>query len=514
MGWRTKIGPVSSGIGRCLPVRASITVMNHAHGGVLGMRGTKDRRRTKSVHGMFRRAWGRMALRPLAWSLCVGLLGVASAQVVPDRNAPNGEQPTVLGASNGVPVVNIQTPSPGGVSRNAYQQFDVDRQGAILNNARGAAQTQLGGWILGNPHLSGGSARVILNEVHSVNPSQLRGYIEVGGQRAQVVIANPAGIDCDGCGFINANRATLTTGTPQFSGNTLDAYRVRDGKVRIFGRGLDASQKDYAEILARSVEINAGIWANQLRVVTGPNTVQASDGSVRCTESAPAGSKPAYALDIAQLGGMYAGKIFLIGTEAGLGVRNAGTLGAQAGDLVVTTAEGRLENRGTLQARGNTQIDAHSDVQNGGVISAGRALHVQTAGTLDNQQGQLNAGRLDIAAQALRNTGGRIEQVGAQALAIRAQTLDNHGQGQIGVAEVPAQPSGSASAGPASGPSGTGSQTVPGGNGANRDANDQPALPALADGQITIAETLDNSGGTVRAGGAISAQAARLSTTE
>ena len=355
------------------------------------MRGTKDRRGTKSVHGMFRRAWGRMALRPLAWSLCVGLLGVASAQVVPDRNAPNGEQPTVLGASNGVPVVDIQTPSPGGVSRNAYRQFDVDRQGAILNNARGAVQTQLGGWILGNPHLSGGSAKVILNEVHSANPSQLRGYIEVGGQRAQVVIANPAGIDCDGCGFINANRATLTTGTPEFNGNTLDAYRVRDGKVRIFGRGLDASQTDYAEILARSVEINAGIWANQLRVVTGPNTVQASDGSVRSTDSTPTGSKPAYALDIAQLGGMYAGKIFLIGTEDGLGVRNAGTLGAQAGDLVVT-AEGRLENRGTLQARGNTRIDAHSDVQNRGVISASRALHVQTAGTLDNQQGQLNAG--------------------------------------------------------------------------------------------------------------------------
>ena len=197
---------------RALFARARMgNVMNHAHGGVLGMRGTKDKRRTKSVHGMFRRAWGRMALRPLGWSLCVCVLGVASAQVVPDRNAPGGEQPTVLGASNGVPVVNIQTPSPGGVSRNAYQQFDVDRQGAILNNARGAAvQTQLGGWILGNPHLSGGSAKVILNEVNSANPSQLRGYIEVGGQRTQVVIANPAGIDCDGCGFIVNNGIKMT----------------------------------------------------------------------------------------------------------------------------------------------------------------------------------------------------------------------------------------------------------------------------------------------------------------
>ena len=454
------------------------------------------------------------ALRAIPFALWAALGWVAvvapgQTQIVPDHSAPTNQQPSVQAAGNGVPVVNIQTPSPGGVSRNHYQQFDVDRQGAILNNARGNVQTQLGGWIQANPHLAGGSAQVILNEVNSTNPSQLRGYLEVGGQRASVVIANPAGIDCDGCGFINANRATLTTGIPQFSGNTLDAYRVQDGRVRIFGRGMDASQTDYAEILSRAVEVNAKIWANQLRVVTGSNTIQASDGAVRSTDSAPTGSKPAYALDIAQLGGMYAGKIFLIGTEDGLGVRNAGTLSAQSGDLVVS-ADGRLENRGTLQARGNTQIETHSEVQNSGVISAGRALQLKTTGLLDNQQGQLNAGRLDLTAQHLRNTGGRIEQTGTQALAIRAQTLDNHGQGMIGVAPPASNPSGGASAGPASGGSGSGSQTAPGSNGAD---GGEPALPALADGQITVAETLDNSGGTLRAGGAISAQTARLDNT-
>ncbi|MHA6848929.1 filamentous hemagglutinin N-terminal domain-containing protein, partial [Ralstonia syzygii] len=167
---------------------------------------------------------------------------LAQAQIVADPGAPRGQQPTVLNAANGVPLVNIQTPSAGGVSRNTYGQFDVNQQGAILNNARSSAQTQLGGWVQGNPWLATGTARVILNEVNSSNPSQLRGYVEVAGDRAQVVIANPAGISCDSCGFINSNRVTLTTGTPILNGGNLDGYRVQNGTVSITGGGLDTSR--------------------------------------------------------------------------------------------------------------------------------------------------------------------------------------------------------------------------------------------------------------------------------
>ena len=146
------------------------------------------------------------------------------AQIVADPGAPGRQRPTVLAAPNGVPLVNIQTPSAAGVSRNTYSQFDVQRNGVVLNNSRTNAPSQLGGWVQGNPWLAGGSARVILNEVNSANPSQLRGYVEVAGPRSEVIIANPAGIQVDGGGFINASRATLTTGTPQFGAQgSLDA---------------------------------------------------------------------------------------------------------------------------------------------------------------------------------------------------------------------------------------------------------------------------------------------------
>ena len=70
---------------------------------------------------------------------------VAQAQIVADPSAPGSQRPTVLSAANGVPLVNIQSPSAAGVSRNTYSQFDVQAPGAILNNARSNAQTQLGG---------------------------------------------------------------------------------------------------------------------------------------------------------------------------------------------------------------------------------------------------------------------------------------------------------------------------------------------------------------------------------
>jgi filamentous hemagglutinin family protein len=84
--------------------------------------------------------------------------------------------------------------------------------------------------VAGNPWLAKGEAKVILNEVNSRDPSNLNGMIEVAGKKAQVVIANPAGITCNGCGFINANRATLTTGQAQLKTAISPAFRSSAAK--------------------------------------------------------------------------------------------------------------------------------------------------------------------------------------------------------------------------------------------------------------------------------------------
>ena len=160
-----------------------------------------------------------------------------------------------------MPQINIQTPSAAGVSRNTYSQFDVQSNGAILNNSRTNTSTQLGGFVAANPWLATGEARVILNEVNSSNPSHLNGFVEVAGCRAEVIIANPAGIQVNGGGFINASGVTLTTGTPVMNSGHLDAFRVQGGSVKIEGLGLDTSTADYTTILARAMQVNAGLWA-------------------------------------------------------------------------------------------------------------------------------------------------------------------------------------------------------------------------------------------------------------
>ncbi|MDZ5604334.1 hemagglutinin repeat-containing protein [Pseudomonas sp. RP23018S] len=367
-----------------------------------------------------------VTLRPLRFALmsALGLISVVSplawADIVADHGAPPGQQPVIINAANGVPQVNIQAPSAAGVSHNSYSQFDVNAQGAILNNARTNTQTQLGGWVEGNAQLANGTARVILNEVNSSNPSQLRGYVEVAGDRAQVVIANPSGIACDGCGFINANRATLTSGNVQMQDGQLQGYRVEAGKVVISGKGLDASQTDYTDVIARSVEVNAGLWAKDLRVTSGANQVNADN--TQATPINGSGETPQVAIDVAQLGGMYAGKIKLVGTEAGLGVRNAGQIGSSAGDVVIN-ADGRLGNSGQISSSQNLQVDSAQGIDNSGSLYSKGDATLSSRGDINNQG--VVAAQQNVNASARTVQGGRQSVWGAGVAA--DGTLDGNG---------------------------------------------------------------------------------------
>ncbi|MBT2375601.1 hemagglutinin repeat-containing protein, partial [Pseudomonas fluorescens] len=359
---------------------------------------------------------------------------------------------TVGQAGNGVPVVNIATPNGSGLSHNQFKDYNVGANGVILNNGGGPTQnTQLGGIILGNPNLKGGSANIILNEVNGGSPSQLRGYTEVAGQSAKVIVANPYGISCSGCGFINTPNVTLTTGKPILDNGRLDRYQVDGGAVTIDGQGLNASNVDRFEIITRSAKINAQINARNLTVIAGRNDVNAQ--TLNATARADDGSaKPELAIDSSALGGMYAGAIRLVGTEAGVGVKLDGTLAASGGDIQLD-ANGHL-SMAQAAASGAVNVKAASlDAQ--GPIYAGTALDVQTQGDLNSRKtlaardsitlssgGQLTnngiieagvnadntrnaTGDASLTAQTLNNTGTSV--IASRALTINAQALNNQG---------------------------------------------------------------------------------------
>ncbi|MFJ5400238.1 filamentous hemagglutinin N-terminal domain-containing protein, partial [Pectobacterium sp. CHL-2024] len=297
-------------------------------------------------------------------------------------------------AGNGVPVINIATPNSAGISHNQYHDFNVDKPGLILNN--GTAQlnpTQLGGLIQNNPNLKGKAADAIINEVVSTNRSTLAGYLEVGGKQASVIVANPNGITCDGCGFINTPQVTLTTGKPQLDAQgNLQHIDVKRGDITLTGQGLDASKSDYLSLIARTAQIDAGLNANDARIVLGANQVDAT-GKVTA-QAADSGVK--VALDTGALGGMYTNRIKLVSSDKGVGV-NVGNLSARSGDITLS-ANGKL-SLGDAVAKGSIQADADAlalrGKQQGGdalMLNAKRDITLQDATLRAGQNIELTSG--------------------------------------------------------------------------------------------------------------------------
>lgn len=266
-----------------------------------------------------------------------GASGMASGPIMPDPKAEARHQPQVEETANSIPLVNITAPSSGGVSRNEYQTFNVPDKGAILNNSYTLSKTELAGYVQGNNNLAERPAKIIVNEVTGAGSTAMDGFLEVAGNRADVVIANPNGITVNGGGFINTGKAFLTTGKPVYDGEDhLQRFDITGGDILIEGKGLGGKEAGSLAILSRAVKINAGIWAEDLHITTGANTVDAKTLEASAIEGK--GGRPAFALDTAAIGGMYAGRITLVGTEKGLGVNNSGTWSAEETSPLTGTA--------------------------------------------------------------------------------------------------------------------------------------------------------------------------------
>ncbi|WP_316144010.1 two-partner secretion system putative hemagglutinin TpsA2 [Pseudomonas aeruginosa] len=428
----------------------------------------------------------------LAGILFLNPIVAAAAGLALDKAA--GGNTGLSQAGNGVPVVNIATPNGAGLSNNHFRDYNVGANGLILNNATGKTQgTQLGGIILGNPNLKGQAAQVILNQVTGGNRSTLAGYTEVAGQSARVIVANPHGITCQGCGFINTPRATLTTGKPIMDGQRLERFQVDGGDIVVEGAELNVGNLEQFDLITRSAKLNAKLYAKNLNIVTGRNDVQAD--SLQATPRAADGSeKPQLAIDSSALGGMYAGAIRLVGTEQGVGVKLAGDMAASGGDIRIdasgklslaqassqgdlkiaaqavelngkTYAGGSAEirsaeelvNRQSLAARERIALEA-AHIDNAGVIEAGvepderrnargdlelrsgtlrnagslvasRALEAKASQALDNQGGSLKGATVRVDAGHLNNRGGKLLAEGE--LRVEASSLDNRQDGLL-----------------------------------------------------------------------------------
>ncbi len=333
-------------------------------------------------------------------------------------------------AANGVPVVNIATPNQSGISHNKYNDYNVAKEGLILNNTTGQLNaTQLGGIIQGNPNLKAGQeAKGIINEVTGANRSQLQGYTEVAGKAANVIVANPYGITCNGCGFINTPQATLTTGKPVFDVNgNLQALDVTKGSITIEGTGLDGNQSDAVAIISRATALNAALYAKEVKVIAGANRVGV-DGKISALNGE--GEVPKVAVDTGALGGMYANRIRLVSSEKGLGV-NLGNLNARQGDITLD-ASGKLVVSNSLASGALTVKGQHVTLT--GDHKAGDDLTISSQGDIAlNQTTLLSDKNLYLSADGtLAQNGGTL--TAGQNLALRAKQINQQQTAQVDAA--------------------------------------------------------------------------------
>jgi filamentous hemagglutinin len=341
--------------------------------------------------------------------LTISLIALQIWQPVLADVVANHPQITQSHAANGVPIINIATPSQSGISHNTYGRLDVDAAGLIFNNSGQPVNTQLGGYIPGNANLAQGSARLILNEVSGSLPSQLNGYMEIAGQKAEMVIANPAGITCNGCGFINTSRGTLTTGKPLFGNDgALNGFQVNNGQLVIDGLGLNASNTDRLSLYSRALVLNAELHAKDLQVVTGVNSINALTGAA--TAQSVSSDVPFFAIDSSNLGGMYANRIRLVGTEAGVGMRMAAPVAAMNGNLEITNNGDVRLARSSASSGLNVQTPGHLELT--GAMTSDGSIAMTVGRSLLSSVSVEAGGNLDIQANALQNSGSYLRAEG------------------------------------------------------------------------------------------------------
>ncbi|RKP53519.1 filamentous hemagglutinin N-terminal domain-containing protein, partial [Pararobbsia silviterrae] len=376
-------------------------------------------------------------------------------------------------SASGIPVVNITTPvGPKGVSNNPLTDYNVGTSGVVIANNGVPAQTQIAGWVQGNPFIGNNPAQRILFQVTGGNVSQLLGPSEIAGHAAPLVVANPAGIACSGCGFVNVPRVTLSTGLPSFDADgSVAGFNVTQGHIDVGTGGLSA-QSSPVDLITRAMTINGQIWAQSIHAVAGANEVDLASG--RVTPQAGAGAAPQFAIDVHALGGMYGnGAVRLIGTEAGVGVRDTGSINSLTGDIQLSAnGDVTIEAPGRMQAAGDVHVSGTNLNSAGHVVAAG-ALGVTAMQGVTNS-GTLAAGSdVNLAAQEIGNTG----RIGA------GVKLDTAGA-------APASPNGSGSGSVVANPNATG----------HSDTDNGATAKITQPGSLTINATRLTSSGQLHAG--------------
>jgi len=350
---------------------------------------------------------------------------IADNQFIVDPNVQPQFQPSITTSTNrGIDVINIVAPSAAGISHNKFDTFNVGEDGVIHNNSTTGNETSVldGGSIGANINFSGQSASTIIDEVTTSNTSSIEGAIEVYGDSAGLIIANPNGISCNGCSFINAPNSALTTGSVSYdsTGNIQFDTSGNVGAVSIGEGGLDGNgslgtNNSNISIISRQILLGGDIeGSDRVDVISGSNVYDFTTGSQSesgpsgsITQKAGTGSVSGLQIDASNVSSVTAGKINIIGTESGIGVGLAGDLEATAGNVEIDS-NGNLVIGGSVSASNDVRLSTGNseDITNNADIRAQRQVVIDSDGNVANQAaGSVIGLDVDIAGVSVTNAG-------------------------------------------------------------------------------------------------------------
>lgn len=323
--------------------------------------------------------------------LCLATAGGLPHCAVAAGIVPDGGTPTSVSAGpNGRQLVNL-APAVAGVSSNTYSSFNVTTAGATLNNV-------------------GINARTIVNQVTSTNRSLIEGEIAVAGPRANVVLANPNGITINGGSFVNTGHVALATGNVSFNDLQIAPGVIQRNIVLdtstgtiVVGPGGLAGALVGLDMIAKTIRVDGPIdntfssATAGVRLLAGRSRVElntglsptdnANDWLARGATTNP-DTASSYAIDITAAGSVTSGRVQLIVTDRGPGVRSAGPMNASLGDF-------------TLTSNGNVEF-SHTKLG----VARDFAVTAQGSVTLTDTEVKVNGGRAGVsAADAITLTG-------------------------------------------------------------------------------------------------------------
>jgi len=403
-------------------------------------------------------------------------ISTATAQTLPIT--PDGSTNTqVMQTASGVDQINIAAPNANGMSHNKFENYNVNAGGQIINNFSGknsaeiaavgsgvtaVTQTQIAGLVTANSNLaSSGSAKVILNEITSGNTSQLLGYTEIAGTKADLILANPNGIACLDCGFINTARLLMVVGSSNFDASGNLGFNLKEQTlpnlyvplITIDGLGLDVTRTTATDIIASSVKLLSSIYgsnSNSLTIKTGEGRYDYATKTIDLSNANAENNRlrsfsPVFAIDASSLTQIQAGQVYLIATKQGVGVNMEAEILASstvnidangdvyyskisAGDTVNLTSTQKIKSTDSNSSISAPTINVTAnEFKNLGLASAYN-LNIQNSGTLNNL-GDIEALNLKLFNIANINNSGSI--YGENSLSISGINLTNNSSGSI-----------------------------------------------------------------------------------